>query len=153
MEGFQVHRSARLVTAIIMVLVVTTTCISSSIVSGFVARAQQGSAEVTVRARLTGWVARRDGYHLFVEGATVRSVVVAWPNLHGERVRARLEWRRAGRRWQVLDVSTTNLNLNSRGLFLVRGLPAGYSFRIRARVRSGEGHEAGRSQWGYFRVT
>lgn len=143
------HRSARLVTAII---VITTMFASSSIVGGSVAWAQQGSTEVTVRARLAGWVARRDGYHLYLEGATVRSAVVVWPNLHGERVRARLEWRLAGQRWQVLDVSTTTLNLDSRGLFLVRGLPAGYSFRIRTRVRAGDGHGAGRSRWGYFRV-
>lgn len=146
------HRSARFVAAIIVILLVTTTFAFSAIVGWSIARAQQGSTEVTVRARLTGWVARRDGYHLYPKDATVRSSVVVWPNLHGETVRARLEWRRAGSRWDLLDVSSTRLNLDSRGLFLVRGLPAGYSFRIRARVGAGDGHGAGRSRWGYFRV-
>jgi hypothetical protein len=111
-----------------------------------------GGTDVTVKARLTGWIARRDGFHLYRERATVRLAVGVWPALRGERVRARLEWRRAGRRWQVLDVTSTRLNLDSRGLFLVRGLPAGYAFRIRAKVRAGDGHGAARSQWGYFRV-
>ncbi|MEX1263649.1 MAG: hypothetical protein WEE66_06900 [Actinomycetota bacterium] len=146
------HRSARLVTAIIVIFLVTTTFVFSAIAGGSIARAQEGSTEVTVRARLTGWVARRDGYHLYPEDATVRSSVVVWPNLHGETMRARLEWRRAGSRWDLLDVSSTRLNLDSRGLFLVRGLPAGYSFRIRVRVAPGNGHPAGRSRWGYFRV-
>ena len=116
------------------------------------AQVNAGGTDVTLKARLTGWIARRDGFHLYRERATVRLSVGAWPNLHGESVRARLEWRRAGRRWQVLDVSTTTLNLDSRGLFLVRALPEGYAFRIIARVRPGDGHAAARSQWGYFRV-
>ncbi len=115
-------------------------------------RVNGGETDVTVKVRLTGWIARRDGFHLYRERATVRLAVGVWPNLHGERVRARLEWRRAGLRWQVVDVSSTRLNLDSRGLFLVRGLPAGYAFRIRARVRVGDGHAAARSQWGYFKV-
>jgi hypothetical protein len=147
-----VHRSARLVTAFIVIFVVTTTLAPLAVVGGSTARAQQGSPEVIVRTRLIGWVARRDGYHLYMEGATVRSSVAVWPNLHGETLRARLEWRRAGSRWDLLDVSSTRLNLDSQGLFLVRGLPAGYSFRIRARVTPGNGHPAGRSRWGYFRV-
>lgn len=136
---------------VVMVLVIL--CVGSLAVPGRSdAQVDGGGADVTLKARLTGWIARRDGFHLYRERATVRLAVAVWPNLHGERVRARLEWRRAGRRWQVLDVSTTTLNLDSRALFLVRALPEGYAFRIRARVRAGDGHGAARSRWGYFRV-
>ena len=152
MEGFGVLRSARLMTTVTVTLLATLAIAGSPISGWSAARAQQSGIEVTVKARLTGWVARRDGFHLYREGATVRLGVVVWPNLHGERVRARLEWRRAGRHWQVLDVSSARLNLDSRGLFLVRGLPAGYSFRIRGRVRALGEHGAGRSRWAYFRV-
>jgi hypothetical protein len=114
--------------------------------------ASSGGTQVTVNARLTGWVARRNGYHLYREGATVRAPVVVWPDLRGDKVWGRLEWRRAGRRWAVLDVSSVRLNLDSRGLFVVRGLPAGYAFRISARVPARNGHRADRSSWRYFRV-
>jgi hypothetical protein len=120
---------------------------------GSAASAQEGRQTITVRSRLTGWVARRDGYYLYREGVTVRMVVGVWPNLRGERVRGRLEWRRAGARWRPLDVSSTRLNRDSRASFLVRGLPAGYSFRIRARVPAGDRHRPGRSPWRYFRVS
>jgi hypothetical protein len=116
------------------------------------AEAASGGASITVKARLTGWVARRDGYHLFREGATVRMVVGVWPALPHEDVLARLEWRRTGSRWRVLDLSTTTFNRDGRAAFLVRGLPDGYSFRIRAKVPSTGTHEAGRSAWRYFRV-
>jgi hypothetical protein len=119
---------------------------------GTIARAQGATRSITVKSRLIGWVARRDGYHLYREGATLRMVVVAWPDLSGERVRARLEWRRAHRRWRLLDVRSARLNRESEALFLVRGLPDGYSFRIRARVASTDEHRAGRSPWRYFRV-
>jgi hypothetical protein len=147
-----VPRSACRVTVIIVSLLVMLMCACLPIADGPMAYAREGTADVTVVARLSGWVARRDGYSLYRDGATVRLTIGVWPNLHGERVRARLEWRSAGRSWRLLDVSTTRLNLDSRGLFLVRGLPSGYSFRIRARVRAGDGHGSGRSRWAYFRV-
>ncbi len=153
MEGFQVHRrSARFVIPVVVTL--STVVMVGAILVPIRSDAQviEGGAEVTVKARLTGWIARRDGFHLYRERATVRLAVGVWPNLHGERVRARLEWRRAGLRWQLGDVSSTRLNLDSRGLFLVRGLPGGYAFRIRAGVRRGDGHRPARSRWGYFRV-
>ena len=107
---------------------------------------------ITVKTRLTGWVARRDGYFLYLNGATVRMVVGVWPALPHENVLARLEWRRTGNRWRVLDVSTTTFNRNGRASFLVRGLPDGYSFRIRAKVPQTGEHDAARSRWRYFRV-
>ena len=107
---------------------------------------------ITVKARLTGWVARRDGVFLYRPGATARLVVGVWPTLRDEPVRARLEWRRPGARWRLLEVSTSRLNRDSRALFLVRRLPEGYTFRIRARVPAGEDHRAGRSPWRYFRA-
>ena len=116
------------------------------------AGAAPAGASITVKARLTGWVVRRDGYHLFREGATVRMVVGVWPALPHEDVLARLEWRRTGSRWRLLDVSTTAFNRDGRAAFLVRGLPDGYSFRIRAKVPPTGTHEAGRSAWRYFRV-
>ena len=106
----------------------------------------------TVTARLTGWVGRRDGFYLYRQGGTVRTVVNVWPNLRGERVRARLEWRRSSARWRLLDVSTTTLNRDGRALFLVRRLPEGFAFRIRARMPPTDEHRAGRSPWHYFRV-
>ena len=116
------------------------------------AGAVSAGASITVKARLTGWMARRGGYHLYREGATVRMVVGVWPALPHEDVLARLEWRRAGSRWRVLDVSTTTFNRDGRAAFLVRGLPDGYSFRIRAKVPSTRSHDAARSAWRYFRV-
>jgi hypothetical protein len=116
------------------------------------AAAATAGASITVKARLTGWVARRDGYHLYREGATVRMVVGVWPAQPRDDVLGRLEWRRTGTRWRVLDVSTTTFNRHGRAAFLVRGLPDGYSFRIRAKVPRTNEHEAGRSGWRYFRV-
>jgi len=109
-------------------------------------------AAITVKARLTGWVARRDGYYLYREGATARMVVGVWPALPHDEVLARLEWRRTGSRWRVLDVSADTFNRDGRAAFLVRGLPDGYSFRIRAKVPPTGSHEAGRSRWRYLRV-
>jgi hypothetical protein len=116
------------------------------------ARAEPAGASIVVKARLTGWVARRDGYHLYRDGATVRMVVGVWPALPREEVLARLEWRREGHRWRLLDVSATTLNRDGRASFLVRSLPEGYSFRIRAKVPSSPDHDPGRSVWRYFRV-
>ncbi|HEX7247384.1 MAG TPA: hypothetical protein VF351_04715 [Actinomycetota bacterium] len=147
------HRSARLTASIAVCVFATTLVVAQPLDGRSAASAGQAAAvEVTVNARLTGWVARRDGYHLYVAGATVRTPVVVWPNLHGEKVWARLEWRRPGRAWAMLDASAVRLNLDSRGLFLVRGLPQGYAFRIRARVPARNGHQASRSGWRYFRV-
>jgi hypothetical protein len=114
--------------------------------------AAPAGASIRVKARLIGWVARRDGYYLFREGATVRMVVSVWPALPHDDVLARLEWRRAGSRWRVLDVSASTFNRDGRASFLVRGLPDGFSFRIRAKVPPTGEHEAGRSRWRYFRV-
>jgi hypothetical protein len=105
-----------------------------------------------VTARLTGWVARGGGYHLYRPGATARMVVRVWPNLRGEQVRAVLEWRRAGIPWRRLDRSTMTLNGDSTAVFVVRRLPAGFSFRMRARVPPTPEHRAGRSPWRYFRA-
>lgn len=106
----------------------------------------------TVSARLTGWVGRSDGFHLYRPGATARLVVNVWPDLTGEQVRGRLEWRRAGTPWRLVDVSASQLNRDSRAVFLVRHLPLGSAFRMRARVPPGAGHGAGRSAWRYFRA-
>lgn len=144
------YRTARLVAAIAVSLLALT--IVGELADGRAVGSSGVTTEVTVNAWLTGWVARRDGYHLYREGATVRAPVVVWPDLRGEKVWGRLEWRRAGRRWAVLDVSSVRLNLDSRGLFVVRGLPAGYAFRISARVPARNGHRADRSIWRYFRV-
>lgn len=107
---------------------------------------------ITVKARLTGWIGRRDGVYLYRPGSTARLVVGVWPTLRGEPVRARLEWRRSGARWRLLEVSTSRLNLDSQALFLARRLPVGYTFRLRAHVPAGAGHSAGRSPWRYFRA-
>jgi hypothetical protein len=116
------------------------------------AAAAPAGTSITVKARLTGWVARRDGYYLYREGGNVRMVVAVRPVLpHGD-VLARLEWRRTGTRWRVLDVSATTFNGDGKASFLVRGLPDGYSFRIRAKVPRTGDHAAGRSRWSYFRV-
>jgi len=106
----------------------------------------------TVTTRLTGWVARGGGYHLYRPGATARMVVKVWPNLRGDRVRALLEWRRAGIGWRRLDRSIMTLNGDSRAVFVVRKLPADFSFRMRARVPPTPEHRAGRSPWRYFRA-
>ena len=146
------HPSARLTAAITACLLAVAVAVAEPVVGRSVATGGQAGIEVTVNARLTGWVTRHDGYHLYPAGATVRTPVVVWPNLHGEKVWARLEWRRPGRRWAELDASAVRLNLDSRGRFLVRGLPQGYAFRIRARVPARNGHRADRSVWRYFRV-
>jgi hypothetical protein len=135
-----------------VVLVVMSAMILPAAFAGVHAQGEAGRSQVTVKARLTGWIVRRDGYYLFREGATVRMVVGVLPALPHEDVLARLEWRRAGSRWRLLDVSTTTFNRDGRAAFLVRGLPDGYSFRIRAKVPSTGAHGAGRSAWRYFRV-
>ncbi len=145
------YRTWRAATAWALTLAVMAT-MTGSMMRHHVASAEGAGRSITVKARLIGWVARRDGFYLYPEGATVRLVVSTWPNLLGEEVRARLEWRRAEARWRLLDVTSTTLNRDSRGAFLVRGLPAGYAFRIRARVPAGQDHRAGRSPWRYFRV-
>ena len=43
---------------------------------------------ITVKARLTGWIARRDGVFLYRAGSTARLVVGVWPALPDEPVRA-----------------------------------------------------------------
>jgi hypothetical protein len=106
----------------------------------------------TVTTRLTGWVARGGGYHLYRPGATARMVVKVWPNLRGDKVRALLEWRRAGIGWRRLDRSIMTLNGDSRAVFAVRDLPTGFSFRMRTRMPPTSEHRAGRSPWRYFRV-
>lgn len=126
---------------------------ASSVAAGSAPEAAApAGASITVKARLTGWVARRDGYFLYRRGATVRMVAGVWPALPREEVLARLEWRRAGNRWRVLDVSATTFNRDGRASFLVRGLPDGYSFRMRAKVPATADHVADRSRWRYFRV-
>ncbi|MDH4111779.1 MAG: hypothetical protein OEV60_03740 [Actinomycetota bacterium] len=146
------RRALRRASVLVLVLVMTMALAAlPERVIPFGEARERGTA-LTVKARLTSWVARRDGYHLYRKGATVRLVVGVWPNLRGERVLARLEWRRSGTRWRRLDVSSTKLNRESRALFLVRGLPEGFSFRIRAKVPPTGKHGAGRSQWRYFRV-
>lgn len=107
---------------------------------------------ITVKARLTGWIGRRDGVFLYRAGSTARLVVGVWPTLPDEPVRARLEWRRAGNRWRLLEVTASHLSRDGRALFLVRGVPEGFRFRMRARVPPGDGHLAGRSPWRYFRA-
>lgn len=116
------------------------------------AEARGGRIEPTVRARLVGWIGRRDGVFLYREGATVLMAVVVRPALARAKVRARLEWHRAGSRWRLLDVSTTRLSLAGRARFRIRRLPAGYAFRIRARVPPRAHHAADRSPWLPFRV-
>ena len=144
------HRVPRSATVIAVAVLLATTSVTA--LGSGPAAADQAGASIIVKARLTGWVVRREGYHLYREGATVRMVVGVWPALPHEDVLARLEWRRMGTRWRVLDVSITRLNRDGRASFLVRGLPDGYSFRIRAKVPSTGEHEAGRSRWCYFRV-
>ena len=49
-------------------------------------------------------------------------------------------------------MTTSRLSRDGRALFLVRGVPEGFRFRMRARVARGEEHLAGRSPWRYFRA-
>lgn len=144
------HRALRSAALIACAVLLTATALASR--SAAPAVAAPAGASITVKARLTGWVARRDGYFLYREGATVRMVASVRPALPRDDVLARLEWRRTGSRWRVLDVSATTFNRDGRAAFVVRGLPDGYSFRIRAKVPSTGEHEAGRSRWCYLRV-
>jgi hypothetical protein len=145
-----VHRACRPASLIACAALLAASSVTSMRSSP--AAAAPAGAPITVKARLTGWVARRDGYYLYRDGATVRMVVGVWPALPHDEVLARLEWRRAGSRWRVLDVSASTFNRDGRASFLVRGLPDGYSFRIRAKVPPTGEHDAGRSRWRYFRV-
>lgn len=145
------HRSMRSNTHLVLVLVVLAALAPVPLPGPGPAIAGE-RVRPTVKARLTGWVGRRDGFYLYRRGTTVRTVVRVWPPLRGERVRARLEWRRGSARWRLLDVSTTTFNVDGRALFLVRRLPEGFAFRIRARMPPTEEHRAGRSPWRYFRV-
>jgi hypothetical protein len=146
-----VHRSLRRVTGLVLPLTVWIALAPSPLPGPGSAVAGE-RVRPTVKARLTGWVGRRDGFYLYRRGATVRTVVTVRPKLQGERVRARLEWRRPSARWRLLDVSTATLNRDGRALFLVRRLPEGFAFRIRARMPPTDEHRAGRSPWRYFRV-
>ena len=130
----RVHRALRSATLIGCAALLAASSVTA--MGSAPAAAAPAGASITVKARLTGWVARRDGYFLYRDGATVRMVVGVWPALPREDVLARLEWRRTGNRWRVLDVSTATFNRDGRASFLVRGLPDGYSFRIRAKVPS-----------------
>jgi hypothetical protein len=144
-----VHHQLRLAFTVMLCAVLATGAAAP------VAKADPSSGErtrITVKSRLTGWVARRDGYFLYRQGTTARMMVTVWPDLRGEPVRARLEWRRAGAKWLPIEVTSANLNRDSRALFLVRSLPAGFSFRLRARVPPGSDHRSGRSPWRYFRA-
>jgi hypothetical protein len=109
-------------------------------------------ADPTVSTRLSGWVGRRDAFWLYKPGVTVRARVRVEPHLREAKVRARLEWRRSGTRWRLLDVSTLDLSDAGRAMFLVKSIPAGYAFRIRAKVPAGRDHTTARSAWQYFRV-
>ena len=146
------HRSMRPATVLMLMLAVWIALAQPSLRELAAGAVAGERVRPTVKARLTGWVGRRDGFHLYRRGATVRTVVNVWPNLRGERVRARLEWRRVSAPWRLLDISTAVLNRDGRTLFLVRRLPEGFAFRIRARMRPTDEHGAGRSPWRYFRV-
>lgn len=144
------HRALR--SAIVIACAALLAASSATAIRSTPAAAAPHGSSITVKSRLTGWVARRDGYYLYREGATARMVVGVWPALPHDDVLARLEWRRTGSRWRVLDVSADTFNRDGRAAFLVRGLPDGYSFRIRAKVPPTGSHEAGRSRWCYLRV-
>lgn len=107
---------------------------------------------VTVKTRMIGWVSKSHGYHVYRRGATAPLDVGVWPSFPHERVKARLEWRRPGRPWRLLDVSFAKLNLDSRAQFRVRRIPEGFGFRIRVRIGPTSEHRAGRSAWSYFRA-
>jgi len=105
-----------------------------------------------IRNRMTGWVSRAGGFHVYRSGATARLQVGVWPAFPQEIVRARLEWRRQGRPWRLLDRSSAALNRDSRAMFEIRRVPDGYGFRIRVRIGATQEHRATRSGWSYFRA-
>jgi hypothetical protein len=105
-----------------------------------------------IRSRMTGWVSRSGGFHVYRSGTTARLQVGVWPSFAGETVRGRLEWRGQGRSWRLLDRSSTALNRDSRAMFEVRRVPEGFSFRIRVRIGATQEHRAARSGWSYFRA-
>lgn len=145
-------RRARATVVFIAVMVFVTAASAQMTRLAPAAEAQGPPAPTTVRTRLTGWVARRDGFYLYREGATARLLVGVWPNRGGDPARGRLEWRRAGDPWRLLDRSVTTLDDESRGSFVVRSLPDGYAFRMRVRVPPSSDHGVGRSPWLYFRA-
>jgi len=65
-----VHRALRSATVIACAALLAASSVAA-MGSAPVAAAPAG-ASITVKARLTGWVARRDGYYLYRDGATVR---------------------------------------------------------------------------------
>ncbi|MGH2629499.1 MAG: hypothetical protein ACRDHI_02920 [Actinomycetota bacterium] len=107
---------------------------------------------VTVKTRMTGWLSKYHGDYVYRAGATAGLEVGVWPNFPGEKVKARLEWRRHGRRWRLLDISRARLNEDARALFQVRRVPDGFRFRIRVAIAATEEHSAGRSIWSAFRA-
>jgi hypothetical protein len=107
---------------------------------------------VTVKARMLGWIDVVGGVYRYRPGSNARMVVVVWPMLPKARVVARLEWRRPGATWRLLETSARPLDRNGQVSFVVRGLPAGYGFRIRARVPPGRRWPGTRSDWCYFRA-
>lgn len=127
--------------------------LSASVFGGLaspvVAEAREGPI---VRTRMTGWESRAGGFHIYRSGATARLQVGVWPASPQETVRARLEWRRQGRAWRLLDRSSAILNRDSRAMFEVRGVPGGYRFRIMVRIGPTQEHRAARSSWSYFRA-
>lgn len=123
-------------------------------VLGFLAEPSVAGTRVdpVIRNRMTGWVSRTGGFHVYRPGATARLQVGVWPSFAGETVRARLEWRGQGRSWRLLDRSSASLNRDSRAMFEVRRVPEGFSFRIRVRIEATQEHRAARSGWSYFRA-
>lgn len=105
-----------------------------------------------IRTRMTGWVSRAGGFHIYRSGTTARLQVGVWPSFAGEIVRARLEWRGQGRAWHLLDRSSATLNRDSRAMFEVRRVPGGFRFRIKVRMGATQEHRAARSGWSYFRA-
>ena len=109
--------------------------------------AGDGPSRSSPKARLTGWVARRDGYHLYREGSTVKLIVAVRPDLADER-RARPTGVAApGCRLAVARrlVDQPGSTHSHQSFLRPRGLPAGYSFRIRVKVPPGE-----RARFGSF---
>jgi len=123
-------------------------------VLGILAEASVAGTRVdpVIRTRMTGWVSRAGGFHVYRSGATARLQVGVWPSFAGETVRARLEWRGQERPWRLIDRSSSVLNRDSRAMFEVRRVPEGFTFRIRVRIEASQEHGAARSGWSYFRA-
>jgi hypothetical protein len=107
---------------------------------------------VTVKTRMTGWQSKYHGDYVYRAGDTAGLEVGVWPKFPGEKVKARLEWRDHGRPWRLLDISRARLNRESKALFKVRRVPAGFRFRIRVALAATGEHSAGRSVWSTFRA-